>query len=129
MSADRAMDDAPPSWSEELICEHFVVLKTCGLCSRFEDGAAEALIERAVARWRTVKLSLAWEEQTGYDSIPTIERVYERTGRGRTDSGAYKCVWPKCGFARRDSVALWRHVHTAHGSNSLPELAHANSHA
>ncbi len=63
-------------------------------------------------------LSLKWEKQTGYDSIPTIERVYERTAKG-----AYVCVWPACRFARHDAVALWRHVHTAHGPSSLPPEA------
>lgn len=66
-------------------------------------------------RQRLIKISLDWEEQTGYDSIPTIERVYDRTTRG-----GYMCVYPKCSFARLDSIAVWRHVHTKHGSNSLP---------
>ncbi len=61
------------------------------------------------------EISIAWERQTGADSIPTIERIY-----GRTDKGAYECVWPECEFKRRDPVAMWRHVHTAHGTNSLP---------
>jgi hypothetical protein len=60
-------------------------------------------------------ISLEWEKQTGYDSIATIERVYQRS-----PNGAYVCVWPKCSFARKDSAALWRHVHTAHGEHSLP---------
>ena len=63
-------------------------------------------------------LSLEWEKQTGNDSIATIERVY-----GRTRNGAYLCVWPKCSFARKDAVAMWRHVHTAHGPSSLPPPA------
>jgi hypothetical protein len=62
-----------------------------------------------------VALSLDWEERTGNDSIPTIERVYERTA-----GGAVLCVWPGCHFARRDAEKLWRHVHTAHGERSLP---------
>lgn len=66
-------------------------------------------------RDRLEALSLAWEKQTGNDSIPTIERVYERT-----PNGAYRCVWPRCSFARRDAVRMWRHVHTAHGTPSLP---------
>lgn len=60
-------------------------------------------------------ISLEWEKQTGYDSIPTIRRIYEQTS-----TGAYVCVFPRCRFARRDAVQLWRHVHTAHGPNSLP---------
>jgi hypothetical protein len=60
-------------------------------------------------------LSLDWEKMTGFDSIATIERVY-----ARSPGGAYECVWPKCRFARRDAVAMWRHVHTSHGLNSLP---------
>jgi hypothetical protein len=60
-------------------------------------------------------ISLNWENETGYDSIETIERLYARSA-----SGAYCCVWPHCSFARHDAVALWRHVHTAHGKSSLP---------
>jgi len=60
-------------------------------------------------------LSLEWEEQTGYDSIDTVERVYPRT-----KSGAYVCVHPGCSFARRDPVKIWRHTHTGHGRNDLP---------
>lgn len=63
-------------------------------------------------------LSEDWEQQTGYDSIPTIERVYERT-----PAGAFCCPWPRCGVVRRDSVAMWRHVHTGHGNNTLPPEA------
>jgi hypothetical protein len=60
-------------------------------------------------------LSLAWENVTGYDSIPTIERVYNRSS-----SGAYVCIWPGCRFTRHDPEVLWRHVHSAHGYNTLP---------
>ena len=59
--------------------------------------------------------SLAWEAAHGYDSIDTIERVYEQT-RG----GAYVCMTPGCSFARRDPEAMWRHVHTAHDRDDLP---------
>ena len=38
-------------------------------------------------------LSLAWEAATGADSIPTIERMYDRT-----HTGAYLCVFPDCRF-------------------------------
>lgn len=63
-------------------------------------------------------ISLDWEERTGYDSIDTIERIYDRS-----NSGAYLCVWPRCAFSRKDAVALWRHVHTSHGENMLPPEA------
>ncbi len=59
--------------------------------------------------------SLAWEAETGCDSIPTIERVYERTS-----TGAYTCILPGCDVARHSSELLWRHVHTGHGRNDLP---------
>lgn len=58
-------------------------------------------------------VSCAWEQATGADSIPTIERAYDRT-----PGGAYVCVWPGCDVARRDAEKLWRHVHTAHGTCS-----------
>lgn len=67
----------------------------------------EREIERAI--------SFGWEGSSGADSIPTIERVYSQT-----DSGAYECVYPGCGFVRKDSHAMWRHVHSAHGEPSLP---------
>ena len=60
-------------------------------------------------------ISLAWEAKTGADSIPTIERLYERT-----PSGAIVCCWPECPFCRHDAVLLWRHVHSAHGRDDLP---------
>lgn len=60
-------------------------------------------------------VSLAWEGHTGCDSIPTIERLYDRSA-----SGAYLCPFPACGFARKDATAMWRHVHSGHGSNVLP---------
>lgn len=62
-----------------------------------------------------VALSLEWEAETGYDSIPTIERVYDRA-----PSGAYVCVWPGCSYSRHYSGSMWRHVHSAHGQNCLP---------
>jgi hypothetical protein len=60
-------------------------------------------------------LSLAWEAATGCDSIATIEGMYDRS-----PSGAYRCVYPGCSFARRDPEALWRHVHSGPGRNYLP---------
>lgn len=59
--------------------------------------------------------SLGWEAAFGYDSIATIERVYDRSPQG-----AFLCVWPDCSFARRDPEAMWRHVHTAHSESCLP---------
>lgn len=60
-------------------------------------------------------ISLEWEKQTGYDSIATVKRIYDRT-----PSGAYLCVWPGCEFARKDAAKLWRHVHSSHETKSLP---------
>lgn len=60
-------------------------------------------------------MSKCWEAETGADSIPTIRRVYDRTAQG-----AIVCIWPGCTFARHDAVLIWRHVHKAHGTNSLP---------
>jgi hypothetical protein len=58
-----------------------------------------------------VALSVRLEEQTGYDSIPTIERVYDRY-----PNGSYACCWPDCGRRTREAVAMWRHVHfQSHG--------------
>lgn len=51
-------------------------------------------------------LSVKLEDETMYDSIPTIERIYQTT-----DSGAYECPWPTCVVVRRDPVVMWRHVH------------------
>jgi hypothetical protein len=61
-------------------------------------------------------LSLAWEAKTGHDSIDTIERIYRRT---RSRKG-YQCIHPKCRTTRRNAEDMWRHVHTAHGTNNLP---------
>ena len=58
-----------------------------------------------------IDLSVMWEKATSYDSIPTIQRIYDRT-----DSGAFRCPDPDCPFVRRDAVAMWEHVHGArHG--------------
>lgn len=53
-----------------------------------------------------VALSLRLEKETGYDSIPTIERVYEAT-----DTGRICCVWPGCKFRSLEAEDVWRHVH------------------
>jgi len=74
-------------------------------------------------------LSLEIERTTGYDSIPTIEchygvRVFEE-GRYRS-TGTYECPNPGCKFRRKDSEAMWEHVHFGpHGrplGNSITEL-------
>lgn len=68
-----------------------------------------------------VALSVAWEKKTGCDSIPTIERVYDRAR-----SGAFLCPWPKCNVRWHYAGSMWRHVHSAHGRNDLPpEETHA----
>jgi hypothetical protein len=58
--------------------------------------------------WREVSVGL--EDATGYDSIPTIERIYE-------DNGRYLCPFPGCVRATRSAETMWRHVHfsRAHG--------------
>lgn len=61
------------------------------------------------------EISLAWEAETGCDSIDTIQRLYYTT-----NGGAFLCCWPGCSFARRDPAALWIHVHSAHGKDDLP---------
>jgi 8-oxo-dGTP pyrophosphatase MutT (NUDIX family) len=56
--------------------------------------------------WDLEWLSLELEEETGFDSIPTIERVYDRS-----DRGSIFCPYPGCRYSRRDPVAIWWHVH------------------
>lgn len=51
-------------------------------------------------------LSVDLEQETGFDSIATIERVYNRS-----DSGSIVCCYPDCRYSRRDPVAIWWHVH------------------
>jgi len=80
--------------------------------------ALQGLIVESSTKRQLEAISLDWEKQTGYDSIAMIERLYGRA------SGAYVCVWPGCTFARRDSIKMWQHVHTAHGENSLPPEAY-----
>jgi hypothetical protein len=53
-----------------------------------------------------VALSLWLEEKTGYDSIPTIERVYDAT-----DTGRIECCYPDCKFRSLNAEDVWRHVH------------------
>ena len=51
-------------------------------------------------------LSQRLEQQTGYDSIPTIERMYRTT-----PSGTIKCCYPHCTVLRRRPEDMWRHIH------------------
>lgn len=69
---------------------------------------------RLLTRDQLHALASAWEEKSGHDSIVTIINVYEQG-----DSGAYKCVWPRCRFSRKDPVEMWFHVHFKdHGWNA-----------
>jgi len=52
-----------------------------------------------------IALSLGLEKRFGYDSIPTVERMYG------DDSGKLWCVFPLCKYSVRDPVKMWRHVH------------------
>ncbi len=51
-------------------------------------------------------LSVFLEDVTGYDSIPTIERIYDRT-----PGNAFECAFPGCKFKRRDAQEVWLHIH------------------
>lgn len=51
-------------------------------------------------------LSERLEKATGFDSIPTIERVYEAT-----DTGRILCCWLGCKFKSLEAEDVWRHVH------------------
>jgi hypothetical protein len=73
---------------------------------RTED---ERQLERIISR--------QWEIVTMCDSIATIEAVYDKS-----DSGAYMCPVPECDVRRKDSIAMWRHVHTAHYGDQLPPV-------
>lgn len=55
-------------------------------------------------------ISTVVEEETGYDSIATIERIYERTARD-----SIRCCFPRCQFRSRDAEKMWRHVHGVTG--------------
>jgi hypothetical protein len=52
-----------------------------------------------------VALSVRLEDETGYDSIPTIEMGY--SGK----PGVYLCPFPDCEFAHRNAVEMWKHYH------------------
>lgn len=45
-------------------------------------------------------LSVELEAETGYDSIPTIERIH-----------GGDCPYLRCLFRRLDPEAMWRHLH------------------
>ena len=67
------------------------------------------------------ELSIRLERETGFDSIPTIERMYD-------DDGVYRCVFPDCHVTRREAAVMWRHVHfgARHGlsfGRTLAELS------
>lgn len=63
-----------------------------------------------------IAVTLGWEVYSGFDSIPTMEEVYEQT-----PGGAYVCIHPGCKFARKDTLKLWVHVHgPAHGQPHYP---------
>lgn len=53
------------------------------------------------------QLSLVVEQATGYDSIPTIERVYS----DQYDDSVMACVHPECSYRSRNSELMWKHVH------------------
>lgn len=67
-------------------------------------------------------ISLELEEETGYDSIPTIERTY----LDLDERDVYECPFPDCSLVRRDSVAMWKHVHFSrkHGLSFGRSLEH-----
>lgn len=56
-------------------------------------------------------LTVEIEQETGLDSIPTIERVYERSPRGK-----YRCVFPECSYTTYASSGMWFHVHSSRSS-------------
>lgn len=58
------------------------------------------LLLRVLERDEIIQFSLEWENDTGYDSIPTIETHYVNG-----------CVVPGCNFQRKDPVEMWFHVH------------------
>lgn len=51
-------------------------------------------------REQVVALSLDLENETGFDSISTIERLYDG-----------ECCFPDCAFRTRDALKMWKHVH------------------
>lgn len=63
-----------------------------------------------------IDLSVELERRTGFDSIPTIERVYPRSETGPL---AYRCVFPGCRSGTRSAVNMWHHVHWTHHPKSF----------
>lgn len=59
------------------------------------------------AEFRFRELSLRLERETGFDSIPTIERIYEDPDR----KGRFLCSFPDCKYKTLDPEQMWRHVH------------------
>lgn len=58
-------------------------------------------------QWQRVgSRSLEVEESDGWDSLDTMATNYPST-----DSGAIRCPFPRCGFARHDPCAMFKHVH------------------
>lgn len=57
-------------------------------------------------------ISLALEESTGFDSIPTIELHYRTSTRSphRQDRG-FGCVFPTCVHRTATATMMWKHVH------------------
>ena len=53
-----------------------------------------------LSRAELTVLFVEMEDETGYNSIPTIENMY----RGL-------CVFPDCTFGSKDALAMWQHVH------------------
>lgn len=53
-----------------------------------------------------INQSVLLESRTGYDSIPTVDGIAERTR-----SGTLRCYVPGCYVTRPDAVTLWRHLH------------------
>jgi hypothetical protein len=73
-----------------------------------------------------VELSVILEEQTGYDSIPIIERLYAKTTRGHI-----KCCFPDCKYRTPNPADMWVHIHftQTHGLSFgviAPDQIHLN---
>jgi hypothetical protein len=54
-------------------------------------------------------VSIVLEEKTGYDSIPTIERVYRDDPS--TEPARFVCPHQGCRVARDAAEHMWLHVH------------------
>jgi hypothetical protein len=51
------------------------------------------------------QLSKHIEDDTGYDSVETIEKMYLE------GPNSYLCCFPECSFRRADPEEMWKHVH------------------